>query len=168
MESTNKKMLKQLLLKGCLGVVICATGFGGFPAYSQAGEVIAQASSEMAAKDISQQELEKFAKAIADLRAIDENTQQRMIEAVQATGMSPEEFMEIGKQEDTQMNLSADKQMQFEEALEAVRELNKEDRKKKRVAVEEAGLEISRFNEIGRIVENNRDLQKQVVEILSR
>ncbi|EAZ92230.1 DUF4168 domain-containing protein [Crocosphaera chwakensis] len=168
MDSTNNKMLKQLLSKGCLGVVICATGFGGFPAYSQPGEVIAQSSSEMAEQNISQQDLEKFADAIADLRAIDEETQQKMIEAVQATGMSPEEFMKIGKQEDTQMNLSADKQMQFEEALEAVRELNEEDRKKKRVAVKEAGLEISRFNEIGKIVENNRDLQKKVVEILSQ
>ncbi len=168
MDSTNNKMLKQLLWKGCLGVVICATGFGGFPAYSQPEAMIAQSSSEMANSDIPQEDLKKFADAIADLRAIDEETQQKMIEAVQATGMSPEEFMKIGKQEDTQMNLSADKQMQFEEALEAVRELNEEDRKKKRVAVKEAGLEISRFNEIGRIVENNRDLQKKVVEILSQ
>lgn len=161
-------MLKQLLWKGCLGVVICAAGFGGFPAYSQPEAIVAQSSSEMAAKDISQGELEQFAAAIADLREIDEETQQKMIEAVQATGMSPEEFMKIGKQEDTQMNLSADKQMQFEEALEAVRELNKQDREKKRVAVKDAGLEISRFNEIGKVVENNRDLQKQVVEILSK
>ncbi|MDJ0730666.1 MAG: DUF4168 domain-containing protein [Crocosphaera sp.] len=162
-------MLKQLLWKGCLGAVICVTGFGGFPTESQAGEKLAQSSSEtVVAQEISQPELEKFAKAIADLRAIDEETQAKMIEAVEATGMSPEEFMEIGKQEQSDRNLSQDKQVQFDKALEAVRNLNEEDRRKKRVAVEEAGLKISRFNEIGKIVENDRDLQKQVVDILSR
>ncbi|MDJ0842910.1 DUF4168 domain-containing protein [Crocosphaera sp.] len=162
-------MLKQLLLKGCLGLVICGTGFVAVPVYGQATEgIIAQSSTEMASSDISEQELQKFAKAIADLRAIDEETRVKMIEAVQATGMSPEEFMEIGKIEEDQRNLSQEKQYQFVEALEAIRELNKEDRQKKRVAVEQAGLKISRFNEIGKIVENDRDLQKQVVEILSR
>lgn len=162
-------MLKQLLWKGCLGAVISVTGLGLLPVSSQAGEAIAQSSSEtVATKDISQSELEKFAKAIADLRAIDEETQAKMIEAVQATGMSPEEFMEIGKKEESQRNLSEDKQDQFAKALEAVRNLNQEDRQKKRVAVEEAGLKISRFNEIGKIVEKDTDLQKQVVEILSR
>ena len=91
-----------------------------------------------------------------------------MIEAVQANGMSPEEFMEIGQQEEGERNLSEDEQAQFDTALEAVRDLNEEDRQKKRVAVEEAGLKISRFNEIGKIVESDSDLQKQVVEILSR
>ncbi|MDJ0659717.1 MAG: DUF4168 domain-containing protein [Crocosphaera sp.] len=162
-------MLKQLLLKGGLGLVICATGLAGFPVSGQATEVIiAQSSAEMAASDISEQELKKFAKAIADLRAIDEETQSQMIKAVQDIGMSPEEFMEIGKTEDDQRNLSQEKQDQFEKALEAVRTLNEKDRQKKRVAVEEAGLKISRFNEIGKMVENDRDLQKQVVEILSR
>ncbi|MDJ0598222.1 MAG: DUF4168 domain-containing protein [Crocosphaera sp.] len=161
-------MLKQLLWKGCLGLVICGTGLAGVPAYSQATEAIAQSSSETATKEISQQELEKFAKAIADLRAIDEETQTKMLEAVQATGMSPEEFMEIGKTEDDQRDLSEEKQDQFDKALQAVRTLNEEDRKKKRVAVEEAGLKISRFNEIGKMVEKDQDLQKQVVEILSR
>ncbi len=162
-------MLKQLLLKGCLGTVICVAGFGGLPVASQAGEAIAQSSSEtVATKEISSSELEQFAKAIADLRAIDDETQSKMIKAVQDIGMSPEEFMEIGKQEPDQRNLSEDKQAQFTEALEAVRNLNEEDRRKKRVAVEEAGLKISRFNEIGKVVEKDRDLQKQVVEILSR
>ncbi len=162
-------MLKQLLWKGCLGAVICVTGLGLLPASSQAEEAIAQSSSEtMAAKDISQSDLEKFAKAVASLRAIDEETKSKMIEAVQATGMSPEEFMEIGKQEPSERNLSEDKQEQFNKALEAVRNLNQEDRRKKRAAVEEAGLEISRFNEIGKVVENDTDLQKKVVEILSR
>ncbi len=162
-------MLKQLLWKGCLGAVICVTGFGLLPASSQAEEPIAQSSSEtMAAKEISQSELEKFAKAIANLRAIDEESQSKMIEAVQATGMSPEEFMEIGKQEESERNLSEDKQEQFNKALEAVRNLYEEERVKKRAAVEEAGLKVSRFNEIGRVVENDTELQKKVVEILSR
>ena len=161
-------MLKQLLLKGGLGLVISTIGLAGFPVSGQATEVIAQSSTEMAASDISEQELKKFATAIAELREIDEETQVKMIEAVQATGMSPEEFMEIGKKENSERNLSEEKQDQFEEALEAVRNLNEKDRQKKRVAVQEAGLEISRFNEIGKIVEKDRDLQKQVVEILSR
>ncbi len=162
-------MLKQLLWKGCLGAVICVSGLGLLPASSQAEEAIAQSSSPTVAnKEISSSELEKFAKAIADLRAIDDETQSQMIKAVQETGMSPEEFMEIGKQEPDQRNLSEDKQAQFKDALETVRNLYEEDRRKKRAAVEEAGLKISRFNEIGKVVENDRDLQKQVVEILSR
>ncbi|MGK7958870.1 MAG: DUF4168 domain-containing protein, partial [Crocosphaera sp.] len=121
-------MLKQLLLKGCLSTVICVAGFGGLPVASHAGEAIAQSSSETVAnKQISSSELEKFAKAIADLRAIDEETQSKMIKAVQDMGMSPEEFMEIGKQQPDERNLSEDKQAQFDEALETVRNLNEED-----------------------------------------
>lgn len=162
-------MLKQLLWKGCLGMVVCATCLGGLPAYSQSGLAIAQSSSQtVASKDISSQDLEKFAKAIGELRDIDEATQEKMIEAVQAVGMSPEEFMEIGKQEEGQSNLSADKQMKFEKALDAVRKLNEDDRLKKQEAVKNAGLDVSQFNEIGKIVEKDQALQKQVVEILSR
>ncbi len=162
-------MLKQLLWKGCLGMIVSATCLGGLPAYSQPGSAIAQSSSQtVASKDISSQDLEKFAKAIGELREIDEATQGKMIEAVQAVGMSPEEFMEIGKQEEGQRNLSADKQMKFEKALDAVRKLNEDDRLKKREAVENAGLDVSQFNEIGKMVEKDQALQKQVVEILSR
>ena len=162
-------MLKQLLLKGGVGAVICVSGLGVFSPSSQATEAITQSSSPtLIAEAISRPELEQFAKAIANLRAIDEETRSKMIEAVQANGMSPEEFMEIGQQEEGERNLSEEQQAQFDTALEAVRDLNEEDRQKKRVAVEEAGLKISRFNEIGKIVESDSDLQKQVVEILSR
>ncbi|MEL4897536.1 DUF4168 domain-containing protein [Crocosphaera sp. Alani8] len=162
-------MFQQLLLKGCLGAVICISGLGLVPPSTQAEETMTPSSSgTVIAQAISQPELEKFAKAISELRVIDDETRLKMIEAVQSNGMSPEEFMEIGKQEESERNLSEEQQVQFNKALEAVRNLNEEDRQKKRVAVEEAGLKISRFNEIAKIVEKDSDLQKKVVEILSR
>ncbi len=162
-------MLKQLLLKGCLGTVICVSGLGVFSASTQATETISQFSTPiLITQAISQPELEKFAKAIVDLQAIDEETRSKMIEAVQSNGMSPEEFMEIGNKEESDRNLSEEKQDQFNKALEAVRNLHEQDRQKKRVAVEEAGLKIPRFNEIAKIVEDDSDLKKQVIEILSR
>lgn len=161
-------MFKQLLWKGCLSLVISTTCFAGLPAYSQPGDAIASTPIyTVAANDISSQELEKFAKAIATLRQIDEETQTKMIKAVEAAGMTPEEFMEIGENKENVDNLPADKQLQFQKALDEVRKLNEEDRTQKRQAVENSGLEVSRFNEIGEMVESDRNLQKKVVEILS-
>ncbi len=161
-------MFKQLLWKGCLSLVISGTCLGGLPAYSQPGEAIPSSPVyTVASTDISSGELEQFAKAIASLRQIDEATQTKMIEAVEAAGMSPEEFMEIGKNKENIDDLPAEKQLQFQKALDEVRKLNEEDRQQKREAVKDSGLEVSRFNEIGKMVEGDRSLQMKVVEILS-
>ncbi|MGK7939932.1 MAG: DUF4168 domain-containing protein [Crocosphaera sp.] len=161
-------MFKQLLWKGCLSIVISAGCLAGLPAYSQPGEAIASDPTyTVASNDISSQELEQFAKAVATLRKIDEATQTKMMEAVQAAGMTPEEFMEISKNKENIDEIPADKQLQFQKALDQVRKLYEEDRQQKRQAVKDEGLEISRFNEIGKMVQSDRSLQKKVVEILS-
>ncbi len=161
-------MFKQLLSKGCLSLVISATFLAGLPAHSQPGEAITSPPIyTIASTDISTGELEKFAKAILSLRKIDEETQTKMIKAVEAAGMSPEEFMEIGENKEEMDSIPAEKQLQFQKALDEVRKLNQEDREQKRQAVKDSGLEVSRFNEIGKMVESDRSLQKKVVEILS-
>ncbi|MEA5511645.1 DUF4168 domain-containing protein [Crocosphaera sp. UHCC 0190] len=167
-------MLKQLLFKGCLGVFCSVVCLGSLPAYSQPGEVIAQASQQtLASKNVSKDELKQFAQAVIKLQAVDEATQQKMVEAVQAEGLSPEQFMEIGKkQRDTNAQgsgeITPEDKQKFEKALAVVKKINEEDREKKREAVEASGLDISRFNEIGKTVEGNPELQKQVVELLQR
>lgn len=164
-------MLKQLLFNGCLGVFISIAGLGGLPAYGQPGELIAQSSE--AKENISNEELKKFAQAVVNLQKVDEATQKKMIEAVQSEGLSPERFMEISKKERNENmtltnEVTSEEQEKFEKALTQIKALNEQDRVEKREAVQEAGLEVARFNEIGKVVEGDRDLQKQVVELLPR
>ncbi|MEM8777505.1 MAG: DUF4168 domain-containing protein [Cyanobacteria bacterium P01_G01_bin.49] len=165
-------MLKQVLINGCLGMFISIAGLGGLPAYSQPGVLIAQSSAdEPASEGITEEELRKFADAVVKLQSVDEATQAKMIEAVQGEGLSPERFMEIAKKEGNENTaltdeVTTEEQQKYEKALTKIKQLNEEDRVQKREAVQEAGLEVSRFNEIGKIVEDDRELQKQVVEML--
>ena len=79
---------------------------------------------------------------------------------------NPEEFMKIGQQEKNKLSPNIEKQTKFEETLNIIKKINEEDRLKKREAIKNAGLEVSQFNKIGKLVESDPKLQKVVVRLL--
>jgi hypothetical protein len=165
-------MLKSLLLRSLAGSFVLLA-IGSFPAYSQtissiSPSFLAQAASSSA---VTQEELQKFAEAFKEFRVIEMDAEQKMAQAVQAEGLTPERFVEIGQSQQGEApasaaEVSAEEQQKFDKALVKVREIlqNTEDRKYQ--AVQSQGLEIERFKEIIAAVQENPQLKQQVQQML--
>ncbi len=165
-------MLKSLLLRSLAGSFVLLA-IGSFPAYSQtissiSPSFLAQAASSSA---VTQEELQKFAETFKEFRVIEMDAEQKMAQAVQAEGLTPERFVEIGQSQQGEApasaaQVSAEEQQKFDKALVRVREIlqNTEDRKYQ--AVQSQGLEIERFKEIIAAVQENPQLKQQVQQML--
>lgn len=167
-------MLKSLLLKSLAGSCVLLS-LGSFPAYSQTlsspsvpSSVLAQAA---ASSEVSPEELEKFAEALKQLLAIEAEAKQRMTQAVQEEGLTPERFVQIerskqGESSASAAGVSAEEQQKYDNALAKVREISQEIRAKQYAAVQSQGLEVERFQEIIAAVQQNPELGQQVQQML--
>ncbi|BDA39875.1 DUF4168 domain-containing protein [Candidatus Atelocyanobacterium thalassae] len=161
-------MFKSILLQRKIASIIFIVLLQSF-ALKYSPKILAQLpyiSNSSNINTIENSQLEKFAKAVKSLQMIDRMTQLEMLKAIKAIEMSPEEFMKIGQQEKNKRNLNMEKQIKFEETLITVKRINQKDRLEKREAIKNAGLEVSQFNRIGKMVEQNPELQKVVVKLL--
>lgn len=164
-------MLKSLLLRSLAGSFVLFS-ISSFPAHSQTltsvpQSVLAQAASPT---QVTQDELQKFAEAFKKLRAIEVEAEQRMAQAVQEEGLTPQRFVEIGQsqqsQESASSGVSAEEQQKFDKALVKVREILENTETQKYEAVQSQGLEVERFQEIIVAIKANPELKQQVEQML--
>jgi endonuclease III len=125
------------------------------------------------AKDISQEELEKFANAVEQIQTIQQESQQQMAQAVESTGLSKQRYKQIGK---AQRNPNAegtsevsDQEMQkFQQAQSKLAEIQKQSQSKMEQAVKDVGLEMQQFNRIFAAIQDNDELQKKVRQMIQK
>ena len=160
-------MVKRTLLQR-KGVLIICMIFLQLFTLKYSPKIIAQSSSTEIDDSvvIKDEQLKKFTVAIKSLQIIDKTTQLEILKVMEKMEMSPEEFMKIEQQEKNKLSPNIEKQTKFEETLNIIKKINEEDRLKKREAIKNAGLEVSQFNEIGKLVESDPELQKIVVRLL--
>ena len=125
------------------------------------------------AKDISQEELEKFANAVEQIQTIQQESQQQMAQAVESTGLSEQRYKQIGK---AQQNPNAegtsevsDQEMQkFQQAQSKLAEIQKQSQSKMEQAVKDVGLEVQQFNRIFAAIQQNPELLKKVRQMIQK
>ena len=162
-------MFKQIFLLKKVYLITCIAFLQSF-GLKYPLNILAHSSSPFSTSSVNiveDSQLEKFAKTVKNLQIIDRLTQSEMLKTIEAIEMSPEEFIRVGQQKKDKRNLDLEKQVKFEETLDIVRKINEKDRLKKQEAIKKEGLEVSQFNKIGKIVEQNIELQKKVVKILN-
>lgn len=162
-------MFKSLLLRSLASSFVLVS-IGSFPAYSQTMTSVPQSFLAQATSptQVTQEELQKFAEAFKQLRAIEAEAEQKMAQAVQQEGLTPQRFVEIGQSQQNAgaSGISADEQQKFQKALVRVRQILESTETQKYEAVESQGLEVERFQEIIAAIQGNPALKQQVEQML--
>lgn len=117
-------------------------------------------------ESVSPLELQQFIQALKQLKRVEMETQEKMIEALKSERLSPQRFQEIGQQQSnpdaTSTQISPNEQQQFEKALTKIQTIQQEAIPKQSRAVTFQGLTMQRFNQIGRAIEKNPTLKQQL------
>jgi hypothetical protein len=141
------------------------------PSYSETTSPQAPVNSEsQSEKEIGEQELQQFAQAYKQVREIQQNSEIKMVQAVEGEGLSPERFIEISE---SQKNPKADseavsteEQQSFENAKAKIIEIKQTSESDMALAIEAEGLNIPRFNEILTALQQDSQLREQVQQMI--
>ena len=161
-------MRRQLLLGGSVLALLLV---GNLPARTQAQEPASQPQAQEASQvEISQEELQQFAKIIKQLEAIQQESEQKVVKAIQGEGLSQERFREISQVQqnpETQSTteVTEEEMQSFKKAVAKVTELLQAAQLKMEQAVRAEGLEIQRFNQIATAVRQTPALQQELQQM---
>ncbi|MBE9170577.1 DUF4168 domain-containing protein [Pleurocapsales cyanobacterium LEGE 06147] len=189
---SKKYNLSRLLAVSCLWLTALTTGVSilAQPSYAQTtspesspepqpgGENPTQPQTE-----VSQEELQQFAQAYKQIQQIRQDSEVKMVEAVQNEGLSPERFIEISElqqspqapqgQEDGQSQqapqnteITAQEQQGFENAKTKILEIRQQSESQMEQAIQAEGLDVPRFNEIVAALQQDPALRDQVQQMI--
>ena len=120
---------------------------------------------------VSPQELQKFANAIKQLVAIEQDANQQMLQAIKQEGLSPDRFDEIYKGQQTSpaqptTSVSQDEKQKFARAMTKVTGIEQQVQPRMQKAVQDQGLELARFDQIMAAVQQSPELKQQVQKLI--
>ncbi|MGH2413602.1 MAG: DUF4168 domain-containing protein [Microcystaceae cyanobacterium] len=164
-------MKKPLLLVSCAGILFLAGSLSTRTLAQQPAPGSPSPVQQAPQGEISPEELQRFAKAVKQLRALDQTSQEKMAQAVQSEGFTPERFMEIERgqqnpQGQAAPEVSGEEKQKYEKALAQVKQIHLETQTQMQQAIKAEGLEVERFNEIVAAVQQDSTLQQQVQQML--
>lgn len=181
-------MLKQILA-GSTFLLLLA--FGSLPARSQTSAPPAPEPTEPSAQqlepsaqpapptptqpqpaaEVSSEDIEKFARAIAQLQTIQQETQTELLQIVEGQGLTPDRFNEIAEaQQNPQaapsVEISDEELQNFEQAANEITAVRQQTQARFQEAVQAEGLAVDQFNQILAAVQQDPELQQEVEQIL--
>ncbi|ERN41525.1 hypothetical protein KR51_00018860 [Rubidibacter lacunae KORDI 51-2] len=153
---------------GIIGLLATVSFVGALPAAVELPSLpvfVAQGA------DISDEELQQFANALEQVFQIRSASRDRAVATVRATGMEPERYDEIlraQRESDGAENAGATEAEleQFEDASKDLLAIVRETQDEMQEAVEQEGLDIERYEEIGLAVQNDSELQERIRDLL--
>ena len=155
------------------GLAVMAVAFTPSEAKTQSSQLSLPTLSTQAvsSSSVSPLELQQFVQGIKQLQSIDRRNQAQMAQVIEKEGLSPERFREIAQniqQPNTTLEppISEQEQEKFARIVEQMEEIQKESLPKQQRAITMQGLEVSRFGEIDRAVQQDAALQKKVRQML--
>lgn len=163
-------MLKRLLSASSVLVLLL---IGMTPAaIAQTQETTQQSPIQILAQaQISDDDLDKFSRAIFQMLTIEQQFQERIVQTIEGQGFSQERFAEIYQAKvqaqenpDAQanLNISAEEQQKFAQVMEEGRQIQEESQARQEQAIASLGLNMARLNEIGTAIQQNPELQQEV------
>ncbi|AFY81186.1 DUF4168 domain-containing protein [Oscillatoria acuminata] len=163
-------MLKRLLTASSVLVLLL---IGITPAaIAQAQESSQRSPVEILAQaQISDEDLDKFSRAIFQMLTIEQQFQERIVQTIEGQGFSQERFAEIYQanvqaQENpaaqAELNISPEEQQKFAQIMEEGKQIQEESQARQEQAIASLGLNMDRLNEIGSAIQQNPQLQQEV------
>lgn len=143
---------------------------GVYPAYAQeAPPAQQQPALQQKAPDanISDQELESFVKAAVKVEKIQKESEGEMVKAIQDEGLEPDRFVEINTLQqnpaaDTENKVSEKELDNYNKAMKEVQTIQQGVQTEQVKAIEDEGLDVNRYVQIAKAVQQNPDLMKKV------
>lgn len=147
------------------GMIVAAFAFFAIPAEAQFQQPQQQEAPEI---EVSDDELELFLEASFSAQEIQTESQQQMVEIVDDEGLDVETYNEIMRSEQTgeSADVSSDDKEKFENASEQIREIEQDMEAEITEAIEEEGMEMSRFQEINMGIRQDPELQQRVQQMI--
>jgi hypothetical protein len=123
------------------------------------------------AAEVSSEDIEKFARAIAQLQTIQQETQTELLQIVEGQGLTPDRFNQIAEaqqnpQAATNVEISDEELQSFEQAANEITAVRQQTQARLQEAVQAEGLEVEQFNQILAAVQQDPALQQEVEQIL--
>lgn len=123
------------------------------------------------AAEVSSEDIEKFARAIAQLQTIQQETQTELLQIVEGQGLTPDRFNEIAEAQQnpeaaTDVEISDEELQSFEQAANEITAVRQQTQTRFQEVVQAEGLEVEQFNQILAAVQQDPALQQEVEQIL--
>jgi hypothetical protein len=118
------------------------------------------------AAEVSSEDIEKFARAIAQLQTIQQETQTELLQIVEGQGLTPDRFNQIAEaqqnpQAATDVEISDEELQSFEQAANEITAVRQQTQTRFQEAVQAEGLEVEQFNQILAAVQQDPALQQE-------
>lgn len=145
------------ILKKRSGVLLAIIGLFFFiPAKSQNGAV----------EEPSEEELEEYVEVDLELRDVRRERRKEVAGIIEESSLGMRRFREVATaQNEEDPDVSEEEQKAFESLQEEVKGVQEEYREKEKKRIRELGMEPSRYEEIGRLKSEDKEVRDQLVRI---
>lgn len=121
--------------------------------------------------DVSDEEIGLFADAVMNVQEVQMGAQQDMMKIIQDEGLDVETYNQVAQglqmgQSADEIDVTEEEMEKFNNASEEIQGMQQDMQDEIETAVEDAGMEMARFQEINRAVEQDPELQKKIREEL--
>lgn len=161
-------MLTAKIIKGALAAALLI----GLPGAGMAIAQDAESLQQPAPTEVSEGQLDSFANAYRAVQEIRQAAEPEMVAAVEASGLTVEEFMAIAQTqtspEAAPTEIPTEQAEQFEAAAQGVIAIQEEARGEMTAAIQEEGLTVEEFEAIIAMAQEDPQLQEQIAERLSQ
>ena len=165
-------MLKPLLVGSSVFFLLLASNLQArSQTQAPAPQTLEQEAPQPQSTEVTQEELQKFANAIKQLQAIQQEAQTAMLQAVESQGLSPQQYQEILRGQKNpasqpEAEMTSEQMQSFEQARNQVVQLQQQAQSKMQQAIQSEGLQIDRFQEILAAVQQNPAVRQTVQQMM--
>lgn len=128
-------------------------------------QLLSQTSTSTGSSEtVSPLEIQQFAQALKQLKKVEMETQEKVVQALKQERLSPERFQEIGQQRNNPdpSGITPAELERFDKAVEKIQTIRQEAAPKESRAVTMQGLTVERFNQIGQMINKSPALKQQL------
>jgi hypothetical protein len=117
----------------------------------------------------SDADMEKFAMAFEQVQSVNQQIQNEMVGAIQEEGLDVQEFNQIqqatqAEGEDTE--IFEEDMAKFQKSMAAIQKVQTEAQEKMKKVIEESGLELQKYQEIMRAVQEDPAMQAKLQKMM--
>ncbi len=163
------KYLTALLLG--ISLISCQNDSPEDTAQEQPGQMQQPAPNQMQQSppdiDVSDDEIGLFADAVMNVQEVQMGSQQDMMKIIQDEGLDVETYNQVAQglqtgQSADELDVTEEEMEKFNNASEEIEGMQQDMQDEIETAIEDAGMEMARFEEINRAVEQDPELQQKV------
>ncbi|MEX2379404.1 MAG: DUF4168 domain-containing protein [Vicingaceae bacterium] len=136
---------------------------------NQVPQQMQQQQQQQTTPDISDEELQKFVDAFQEVQAENQKIQQKMIAEIQEEGMDVQRFSQIQQAQqnpDQEVDMTAEEEEAIGNLMPELQSIQQESQVVMQKKIEDAGLSMTRYQEIAQMVQQSPELQQKLQSMM--